>query len=330
MSEITILTLVGSLRTASVNRQLAELATQLAPPRVHVELYEGLENLPFYNEDLDTPEPPPAVAALRVAAAAADATLVVTPEYNGTIPGVLKNAIDWLSRPFGASALQGKPLAVIGAALGRYGGAWAHDETRKSFVAGAGSPLPAGGWLGFNPATGTFSGTPVAANRADYELQLKAVNPLGTTVVSNTFRITVGGGGLDAAYAAWAAGKFPPVDLGNPALEATLWGQDDDPDQDGNTNLLEMLFGLNPNLADHPQLVFTRISSIQSTLNFPLSTVFPADQVKVEWSTDLAVWSRTGVSITPDPTVTVIPRVTALITSPVPRTRIYVRVVAGE
>jgi NAD(P)H-dependent FMN reductase len=133
MSEITILTLVGSLRTASVNRQLAELATQLAPPRVHVELYEGLENLPFYNEDLDTPEPPPAVAALRAAAAAADAALVITPEYNGTIPGVLKNAIDWLSRPYGASSLQGKPLAVIGAALGRYGGAWAHDETRKSF-----------------------------------------------------------------------------------------------------------------------------------------------------------------------------------------------------
>lgn len=133
MSEITILTLIGSLRAASVNRQLAELATQVAPPRVRVVLYEGLEDLPFYNEDLDTPEPPPAVAALRAAAAAADAALVVTPEYNGTIPGVLKNAIDWLSRPYGASALLGKPLAVIGAALGRYGGAWAHDETRKSF-----------------------------------------------------------------------------------------------------------------------------------------------------------------------------------------------------
>ena len=133
MSEITVLTLVGSLRTASLNRQLAELAVQVAPPRVNVELYAGLQDLPFYNEDLDTPEPPPAVAALRAAAAAADAALVVTPEYNGTIPGVLKNAIDWLSRPFGSSALQGKPLAVIGAALGRYGGAWAHDETRKSF-----------------------------------------------------------------------------------------------------------------------------------------------------------------------------------------------------
>ena len=67
------------------------------------------------------------------AAAEADAALVVTPEYNGSIPGVLKNAIDWLSRPYGDGALKDKPLAVIGAALGQYGGVWAHDETRKSF-----------------------------------------------------------------------------------------------------------------------------------------------------------------------------------------------------
>ena len=75
---------------------------------------------------------------MRAAAGAADAALVVTPEYNGSIPGVLKNAIDWLSRPWGDGALKEKPLAVIGTALGRYGGAWAHDEARKSFgIAGA-------------------------------------------------------------------------------------------------------------------------------------------------------------------------------------------------
>ena len=73
------------------------------------------------------------MAALRAAAADADAALVVTPEYNGSIPAVLKNAIDWLSRPWGNGALKDKPLAVIGAALGQYGGVWAHDETRKSF-----------------------------------------------------------------------------------------------------------------------------------------------------------------------------------------------------
>jgi NAD(P)H-dependent FMN reductase len=132
--EITVLVLVGSLRRASVNRQIAHLAAETAPAGVTVTICEGLGELPFYNEDLDSPGAvPPAVAALRAVAADADAALVITPEYNGTIPGVLKNAIDWLSRPFGDGALKGKPLAVIGAALGRYGGVWAHDETRKSF-----------------------------------------------------------------------------------------------------------------------------------------------------------------------------------------------------
>lgn len=131
---VTVLVLVGSLRAASVNRQIAELAAVVAADGVDVVIYPDLGELPFYNEDLDTDDPPAAVAALRDAAAGADAALVVTPEYNGTIPGVLKNAIDWLSRPFGNGALKGKPLAVIGAAAGRYGGVWAHDETRKSFA----------------------------------------------------------------------------------------------------------------------------------------------------------------------------------------------------
>lgn len=133
MADIKVLVLVGSLRAASINRQLAELAVESAPDGVTATIYEGLGDLPFYNEDLDTEDAPAAVAALRAAAADADATLVVTPEYNGSIPGVLKNAIDWLSRPYGNGALNGKPLAVIGAALGQYGGVWAHDETRKSF-----------------------------------------------------------------------------------------------------------------------------------------------------------------------------------------------------
>jgi len=153
-----VLVLVGSLRVGSLNRQLAELAADVAPADVHLEIYPGLGDLPFYNEDIDTADPPAAVAALRASAAAADAVLVVTPEYNGTIPGVLKNAIDWLSRPFGASALKGTPLAVIGVAAGRYGGAWAHDETRKSF--GIAGPrviesvtlsLPAGALDGAHP-----------------------------------------------------------------------------------------------------------------------------------------------------------------------------------
>lgn len=138
ISKAKVLVLVGSLRAASVNRQLAELAIESAPDGVALELFDRLGELPFYNEDIDNDAVAEPVVALRRAAAGADAALVVTPEYNGTIPGVLKNAIDWLSRPYGNGALQGKPLAVVGAALGRYGGEQAHDETRKSFgIAGA-------------------------------------------------------------------------------------------------------------------------------------------------------------------------------------------------
>jgi len=143
-SDIKVLALVGSLRAASINRQIAKLAAAVAPEGVTVTLFEGLGELPFYNEDIDpatnveVQDAPAPVAALRAAAADADAALVVTPEYNGGIPAVVKNAVDWLSRPFGNGALKGKPLAVIGGSMGQYGGVWAHDETRKSFgIAGA-------------------------------------------------------------------------------------------------------------------------------------------------------------------------------------------------
>ena len=133
MADVNVLALVGSLRAASINRQLAELAAETAPDGVTVTVFEGLGDLPFYNEDIDNEDVPASVVALREAAGDADAALVVTPEYNGSIPGVLKNAIDWLSRPFGNSALKGKPAAVVGGSFGQYGGVWAHDETRKSF-----------------------------------------------------------------------------------------------------------------------------------------------------------------------------------------------------
>jgi NAD(P)H-dependent FMN reductase len=133
MSDTKVLVLLGSLRAASVNRQLAELAVETAPGGVSLELFDRLGELPFYNEDIDNADVAEPVAALRAVAADADAALVITPEYNGSIPGVLKNAIDWLSRPFGDSALKGKPAAVIGGSFGQYGGVWAHDETRKSF-----------------------------------------------------------------------------------------------------------------------------------------------------------------------------------------------------
>ncbi|NMO02029.1 NAD(P)H-dependent oxidoreductase [Gordonia sp. TBRC 11910] len=135
----TIAVLVGSLRKASINRQLAEVARDNAPDGVTLTIVEGLGDLPFYNEDADPATPdgqgaalPESVVAARAAVAAADAVLIVTPEYNGTIPAVLKNAIDWLSRPYGAGALKDKPVGVIGAALGRFGGKWSREDTRKS------------------------------------------------------------------------------------------------------------------------------------------------------------------------------------------------------
>ena len=116
MAEVKVLALVGSLRAASLNRKIAELAVEVAPDGVAVTVFEGLADLPFYNEEIDdvmnTDAPAlAAVDALRAAAADAEAALVVTPEYNGSYPAVVKNAIDWLSRPFGDSALKGKPLA---------------------------------------------------------------------------------------------------------------------------------------------------------------------------------------------------------------------------
>ncbi|GAA4810182.1 NAD(P)H-dependent oxidoreductase [Streptomyces ziwulingensis] len=130
---VRILALVGSLRAGSHNRQLAEAAGKLAPEGAEVEIFEGLAEVPFYNEDIDVEGAVPAAAArLREAAQAADAFLILSPEYNGTMPGVLKNAIDWLSRPFGAGAFGGKPVAVIGTAFGQYGGVWAQDDTRKA------------------------------------------------------------------------------------------------------------------------------------------------------------------------------------------------------
>ncbi|MFF5955119.1 NAD(P)H-dependent oxidoreductase [Streptomyces luteogriseus] len=139
---VRILALVGSLRAGSHNRQLAEAAVKLAPEGAEVNLFEGLAEIPFYNEDIDVEGSVPAAAArLREAANAADGLILFTPEYNGTIPAVLKNAIDWLSRPYGAGALSGKPVAVVGTAFGQYGGVWAHDETRKSVGVAGGKVL---------------------------------------------------------------------------------------------------------------------------------------------------------------------------------------------
>jgi len=134
-----ILGISGSLRAASYNTALLRAAAQLTPDGVELEIYDGLELLPPYNEDRDTDDPPAEVARLRAEIAAADAVLFATPEYNTTMPGQVKQVVDWASRPHGpGSSLWGKPAAAIGASVTDYGAMWAQDHLRTALgVAGA-------------------------------------------------------------------------------------------------------------------------------------------------------------------------------------------------
>jgi chromate reductase len=132
MSPIRILGISGSLRSGSHNTALLRAAAIALPPEVELEVYDGLRDLPHYDADIDTPETEPeAVAQLREAIAGADGVLISTPEFNGSIPGVLKNALDWASRPFPDNALKGKPTAVVGASTGLFGAVWAQAEVKK-------------------------------------------------------------------------------------------------------------------------------------------------------------------------------------------------------
>jgi chromate reductase, NAD(P)H dehydrogenase (quinone) len=128
----------GSLRLGSYNTMLLQAAMADAPHGVEFEPFATLAELPAYNEDLDRDGGSVAVRGLRQAIVAADALLFATPEYNGSIPGHLKTAVDWASRPTGAGALANKPAAVIGASTGSFGGLRAQDDLRKVLrVAGA-------------------------------------------------------------------------------------------------------------------------------------------------------------------------------------------------
>lgn len=125
-----ILGLSGSLRRDSHNTRLLHAARALLPEGAELELFGGLAEIPPFSEDAEQ-MPPAAVVALRDQIAAADAVLIATPEYNGSLPGQLKNALDWVSRPVGTSPLRGKPAAVIGASTGMFGAVWAQAEARK-------------------------------------------------------------------------------------------------------------------------------------------------------------------------------------------------------
>jgi chromate reductase len=140
-----ILAVSGSLRADSHNTSLLRAAIEAAPEGVEIELWEGVGDLPIYDQDLEH-DPPESVLRLREDWAAADAILFATPEYNGSVPGGLKNAIDWASRPKLEAALTNQNAAVVGASTGQFGAMWAQADLRKVLgVAGArviGDELP--------------------------------------------------------------------------------------------------------------------------------------------------------------------------------------------
>ena len=130
-----ILGISGSLRRDSHNTSLLRAAAEAAGPGIEFELYDGLKQIPPYDEDDDVDPRPESVARLNEAIAAADAVFFSTPEYNSSIPGQLKNAIDWVSRPVATNALRNKPVAVVGASTGGFGAVWAQAELRKVLAA---------------------------------------------------------------------------------------------------------------------------------------------------------------------------------------------------
>lgn len=129
----------GSLRQGSFNSRLLESASRVLPGDAELEVFDGVRDLPHYDEDIDSIDSPDlAVTRLRDAIAGADAILFVTPEYNGSIPGALKNAIDWASRPAGKGALRGKPAVALSASPGQFGGVWAQADLKRVLgIAGA-------------------------------------------------------------------------------------------------------------------------------------------------------------------------------------------------
>src|SRR4051794_36926324 len=142
----TVLGIAGSLRRGSVNRTLLAAAAPLLPPGAALRTWDGLADVPAFDEDREAGPAPAPVAALRAAIAGADALLIATPEYNGSLPGALKNALDWASRPYGGSVLEGRAVAVVGAGPGPTGAGGAQaDLVRVLGRAGArvlGGPLP--------------------------------------------------------------------------------------------------------------------------------------------------------------------------------------------
>ena len=130
-----ILAIPGSLRRRSVNRAMLHAAIERAPEGVEIELYDDLGSIPPFNEDDEGERTPQPVLDLRRRIGQADALLISTPEYNHSVPGVIKNAMDWASRPMGLAEIVGKPTAVMSASASAFGGVWAQAELRKALAA---------------------------------------------------------------------------------------------------------------------------------------------------------------------------------------------------
>ncbi|RYG24131.1 MAG: NAD(P)H-dependent oxidoreductase, partial [Burkholderiales bacterium] len=132
VAEIRVVGIAGSLRAASLNRTLLRAAAKLAPAGMVIDIFD-LSSVPLYNGDIEASGDPPGVAALKAAIAGADGVLMVTPEYNHGVPAVMKNAVDWASRPPGSAALGGKPVGLIGASPGMTGTARGQSQLRQAF-----------------------------------------------------------------------------------------------------------------------------------------------------------------------------------------------------
>jgi chromate reductase, NAD(P)H dehydrogenase (quinone) len=154
-----ILGIAGSVRRGSHNRRLIRAAVDSLPPGVELVEWEGLAGLPIFDEDLES-DPPASVQDFLDEVEAADALLIATPEYNASVPGGLKNALDWASRPFPENVLKEKPAAVIGASTGLFGAVWAQAEVRKALKASGAHVLDAELPVGL--ADGAFDGDALA------------------------------------------------------------------------------------------------------------------------------------------------------------------------
>ncbi len=153
-----VLGISGSLRRDSYNTKLLRAAEELLPPFAELTVWDELKAVPPFDEDDELGPTPPSVASLREAVAEADAIVFATPEYNASVPGQLKNAVDWLSRPVATAALRGKPALVVGASTGAFGAVWAQAELRKVLATAGARVVEAEVAVGHAPAKFDESG----------------------------------------------------------------------------------------------------------------------------------------------------------------------------